>query len=72
MDALAQVKCALDAGLITAVDYEQAKAAFLRAQQVVHCPAGLRGVSLTRGRGRLLPQSVAPLNTPAYSNLRNS
>jgi hypothetical protein len=34
MDALAQVKAALDAGLILAEDYEHAKAAFLRAQQV--------------------------------------
>lgn len=34
MDALAQVKAALDAGLILAEDYEHAKAAFLRAQQI--------------------------------------
>jgi hypothetical protein len=34
MEALAQVKAALDAGLVNADDYLRCKAAFLRAQQV--------------------------------------
>mmetsp|Transcript_46130 Transcript_46130/g.86054 ORF Transcript_46130/g.86054 Transcript_46130/m.86054 type:complete len:301 (+) Transcript_46130:138-1040(+) len=34
MESLAQVKLALDEGLITVRDYEMAKAAFLRAQQI--------------------------------------
>jgi len=51
MEALAQVKLALDHGLVNAHDYDRAKAAFLRAQQVPRDDAP-RNALIRRNRNR--------------------